>query len=94
MLSSLQFPANLVTFTEEMLNEKLLFLCSVFTLPLGLLESIAEAEIHEKVFDSATTTLMISNKEMEDILKIVKSFEDSGLFIRGATKAIENETKE
>ena len=47
-----------------------------------------------KVFDSATTTLMISNKEMEDILKIVKSFEDSGLFIRGATKAIENETKE
>ena len=37
---------------------------------------------------------MISNKEMEDILKIVKSFEDSGLFIRGATKAIENETKE
>ena len=31
---------------------------------------------------------------MEDIMKIVKSLEDSGLLIKCVTKAIENETKE
>ena len=30
---------------------------------------------------SGTTALIISNKEMEDIMKIVKSLEDSGLVI-------------
>ena len=71
MLPNQQFLENLVTFTEEILKEKFLFLSSVFTIPLGLLASVADAEIHEKILDSATATLMLSNKEMEDILKIV-----------------------
>ena len=32
-----------------------------------------------------TTTLIVSNNEMEDIIKIVKSLEDSGLLLEGVT---------
>ena len=34
------------------------------------------------------------NKEMNDIKGIVKSLDDSGLLIKGITKAIKNESKE
>ena len=37
---------------------------------------------------------MISNDEMEDILKIVKSLEDSGLLLKGLSETIKNEVKE
>ena len=40
------------------------------------------------------TTLIISNEEMNDILKIVKSLEESGLLIKGISKTIKNEAKE
>ena len=41
-----------------------------------------------------TTTLIISNDEMEDIIKIVKSLEDSGLLLNGISETIQNESKE
>ena len=41
-----------------------------------------------------TTALIISNDEMEDIIKIVKSLEDSGLLLKGVSKTIQNEAKE
>ena len=41
-----------------------------------------------------TTSLIISNNEMEDIVKIVKSLEDSGLFLKGITETVQNEVKE
>ena len=31
---------------------------------------------------------------MEDIIKIVKSLEDSGLFLKGVTETVQNEGKE
>ena len=40
------------------------------------------------------TTLIISNNEMEDIIKIVKSLEDSALLLKGVTETIHNEVKE
>ena len=40
------------------------------------------------------TTLIISNDEIEDIIKIVKSLEDSGLLIKGVTETVQNEVKE
>ena len=40
------------------------------------------------------TTLIISNEEMNAILKIVKSLEESSLLIKGIIKSIENEAKE
>ena len=37
---------------------------------------------------------MISNEEMSDIMKIVKSLEESGLLIKGVSETIKNESKE
>ena len=37
---------------------------------------------------------MISNDEMKDILKIVKSLEDSGLLLKGVSESIKDEAKE
>ena len=39
-------------------------------------------------------TLIISNDEMEDILKIVKSLEDSGILLEGVSETIKHEAKE
>ena len=38
-------------------------------------------------------TLTISNDEIHDMIKIVKSLEDSGLLIEGVTKTVQNEVK-
>ena len=40
--------------------------------------SATNAAIHKKVFRSGTMTLIISNEKMNDIMKIVKSLEESG----------------
>ena len=40
------------------------------------------------------TTLIVSNDEIEDIIKIVKSLEDSGLLLEGVTKTAQNEVKQ
>ena len=61
-----------------------LLLVKSVLVPLGLTAaaSAADAEIHKKILGLRhNTTLMISNDEMEDILKIVKSLEDSGLLL-------------
>ena len=51
-------------------------------------------EYIKKISGSGTTTLIISNDEMEDIIKIVKSLEDSGLLLKGVSETIQNEEKE
>ena len=43
---------------------------------------------------SGTTTLIISNEEMNDIMKITQSLEDSNVLLKVITKAIEKESKE
>ena len=40
------------------------------------------------------TTLIISNEEMNDILKIINPLEESGLLIKGVSETIKNEAKE
>ena len=50
-------------------------------IPLGLTAaaSAADAGIHKKILGSGnTTTLIILNDEINDVIKIVKSLEDSG----------------
>ena len=46
-------------------------------IPLGLTAaaSVIDAGIHKKMFGSGTTILIISNEEMNDIMKIIKSCE-------------------
>ena len=67
-------------------------------IPLGLTAaaSAADAGIHKKILGSGhnNTTLIISNDEMVDILKIVKSLEDSGVLLKGVSKTIQHEAKE
>ena len=43
---------------------------------------------------SGVTTLIISNDEMGDIFKIVKSLEDSGILLKGVSETIQHEAKE
>ena len=40
------------------------------------------------------TTLLISHDETEDIIKMVKSLEDSGSLLKGVTETVQNEVKE
>ena len=40
------------------------------------------------------TVLTISNDEMGDIIKIIKSLEDFGLLLKGVTETVQNEVKE
>ena len=51
-------------------------------------------EYIKKILGFGKTTLIISNDEMEDIIKIVKSLEDSGLLLKGVSETIQNEAKE
>ena len=43
---------------------------------------------------SGKTTLIIPNKEMNDIMKTVQALQDSNILLKGVTKTIKNETKE
>ena len=56
--------------------------------------SATDAPIHKKMFGSRKTALIISNEEMNEIMKIVKSLEESGLSIKIVRKTIKNRAKD
>ena len=72
-------------------------------IPLGLSAGIwaADAAIQKKMFGSGrlsdlasrTKALIISNKQMEDIMKIVKPSEKSGLLLKWTSETIKNEVR-
>ena len=71
-------------------------------IPLGLTAatSAADTGIHKKILGSGNpssshnnTVLIISNDKIEDIIKIVKSLEDSGLLLKGVTETVQNKVK-
>ena len=71
--------------------------------PLGMLcltatASAIDAAIKkkkEKLFGSGNrTTLIISNDDMQNVLKILKSLEDSGILLDGLTEKVKNEVQE
>ena len=65
------------------------------SIPLGLtVASATDVAIHKKMFGSGNTTLIISNEEMTDIMKIIQSLEESGLLIKSVSETIKNEAKE
>ena len=55
--------------------------------------SPTDTAIHKKKFGSGFTTLIISNEEMNDTMKIVKFLEEYGLLIKGVSETIKNEAK-
>ena len=64
--------------------------------PLGLSAAMSaiDGSIKKKMLGSVATTLIISNDEMDDILKIIKSLEDSGVLLKGVSETIQHEAKE
>ena len=64
--------------------------------PLGITAAAPaiDARIQKKIQRSRTITLIILNKEMNDMKKILQALEDSIILLKGVTKTIKNETKE
>ena len=48
----------------------------------------------KKILGSDATTLIISNDEMDDLIKIVRSLEENNLLKKGVTQTVQNEIKE
>ena len=85
-------------FLAPLLNSGLPLLKSVIK-PLGMLgltaaASATDAARNKKILGFGTTTLIVSNDEINDILEIVKSLEDSGVLLKGVSETIKNEAKE
>ena len=83
---------------------KLLDKSVLIALGLTAAASAADTEVHKKTLGSDNNnnnnnnnnnkTLMISNDEIRDIIKIIKFLEDSGLLLKGVTETVRNEVKE
>ena len=56
--------------------------------------SATDAAIQKKVFRSGVTTLIISNEEINDIVKIINSLKEFGLLMKGVSKTIKSKAKE
>ena len=78
----------------HLIGNELKELAKSVLIPLGLTAaaSTADASIHKKMF--GTTTLIILNEEMNNIMKIVKSLEESRSLIKDFSQTIKNEAKE
>ena len=64
---------------------------------LGLTAAVSatDAAINKEILGSGNhTTLIISNNDLQNLLKIVKSLEDSGILLDGITEIVKNEVKE
>ena len=69
--------------------------------PLGLTAAMSaiDGSIQKKIHGSGATKgvgvkLIIEQEDMNDIMKIIKALENSGILLKGVSKAIKNETKE
>ena len=86
-------------FLKQLLKSGLPLLKSVAK-PSGMLgltaaASATDAAINKKTLESGNhTTLIIFNDDVQDLLKIVKSLEDSGILLNGITETVKNEVKE
>ena len=63
--------------------------------PLGLTATMfaIDGSIQKKIHGSGVK-LIIEQEDMNDIMKIIKALENSGILLKGVSKTIKNETKE
>ena len=63
--------------------------------PLGLTAAMSaiDGSIQKKIHGSGVK-LVIEHEDLNDIMKIIKALENSGILLKGVSKTIENETKE
>ena len=66
----------------------------LYSLGITAAASVINAGIQKKSTVSGTTTLIISNEEMNDIMKIFQALEGSNILLIRVTKTIKKETKE
>ena len=92
----LNFLKPLMTAGLPLIKDVLTSLAKIFLIPLRLTAeaSATDAAIQKKIYGSGLTALIITNEKMEDIMKTVKSPEESGLIIKGINETIKNESKE
>ena len=62
-------------------------------LALSAAMSGIDGAIQKKIHGSGTTALIISNEEMNDIIKIVQALKDSNILLKGVTKTIKHDIK-
>ena len=55
--------------------------------------SPTDAAIQKKMYGSGTKTVKFSNKDLNDMIKIVKAFEDSVVLMKGVTKTLKKDIK-
>ena len=60
-------------------------------LGLSAASSAIDAGIQKKIYGSGTTTRIISNNELNDIIKIVQVLEDRDILLKEVTKTVKNE---
>ena len=79
----------------SLMNDVLRSLAKSVLTPLQLTAtaSATDASIHKKMFGSGMKTLIISNEEINFIMKIVKSLEEYDLLIKGVSETVKNEAK-
>ena len=79
------------------MTARLPLMTSVLTLlakSVLILLGLSFRNFYHLAYGLGTTALIISNEEMKDTMKILKSFEESGLLIKGIIETIKNEAKE
>ena len=55
--------------------------------------SAADAAINKKVYGYGTKTLRFSNKDLDDMTKILKALENTDVLMKGVTKTLKNDIK-
>ena len=63
------------------------------SLGLSAAMSAADAAIQKKMYGSGNTTLIISNDDLNDLIKIATTLEEHDILLKGTTKTINNDTK-
>ena len=96
MIQSAGFLGNLLGKLAGPLMKVTMPLAKNVLAPLGLSATMSAIDggIKKKMLGSGETTLIISNDEMDDLLKIVKSLEDSNVLLKGVSETIQHEAKE
>ena len=91
----LNFLRSLMTASLPLMKSVINPLAKSLFIPLELSSgmSAVDATVQKKIWGSVTTALIISNQEMEDVMKIVKLLEESGLLIKRISETSESKVK-
>ena len=101
LIQSRGFLGNLLSKLAGPLMKVALALAKNALAPLGLTTAMSaiDGSIQKKIHGSGATKgagvkLIIEQEDMIDVMKIIKALENSGILLKGVSKAIKNETKE